>query len=370
MRVVNQQVPTPFRDIDRDTLMRPNALEFAQSAALLPLRMLGLARTFVSQARSASLIDLAVGHRRGAPVRPLRRQRHPGVPGRGPLRPRPGQRLPPARERALPHRHRPRHLRAHRAGRRGLGRRPDLAGRGGVHGAADGLQARRGQGPPPRRRRPALHDQRRHRGRGGRQVRDRRQPARPVRERLPEGHPDDARQPRPAGPRHGLPAHRLPGLQADRPPAPARGGGALEGALPGRRHHPDRARPERRADVRDEHPQLHAPDRDRPPRVRVRDAQARVRLRRDARRSAPATGSRSRPPACARWCASSPSSARSRPAGGGSSSRRRGRCCARRTRREVRPLLRVGRGRPREGSRAPGRARSLHARGDGAAASF
>ena len=61
MRVVNQQVPTPFRDVDRGTLMRPNALEFAQSAALLPLRMLGLARTFVTQARSTSLIDLAVG---------------------------------------------------------------------------------------------------------------------------------------------------------------------------------------------------------------------------------------------------------------------------------------------------------------------
>ena len=61
MRVVNQQVPTPFRDVDRGTLMRPNALEFAQSAALLPLRMLGLARNFVSQLSSASLIDLAVG---------------------------------------------------------------------------------------------------------------------------------------------------------------------------------------------------------------------------------------------------------------------------------------------------------------------
>jgi NTE family protein len=61
MRVVNQQVPTPFKDVDRGTLMRPNALEFAQSAALLPLRMLGLARTFVTQARSTSLIDLAVG---------------------------------------------------------------------------------------------------------------------------------------------------------------------------------------------------------------------------------------------------------------------------------------------------------------------
>ena len=31
MRVVNQQVPTPFKDVDRGTLMRPNALEFAQS---------------------------------------------------------------------------------------------------------------------------------------------------------------------------------------------------------------------------------------------------------------------------------------------------------------------------------------------------
>jgi NTE family protein len=61
MRVVNQQVPTPFRDVDRGTLMRPNALEFAQSAALLPLRMLGLARTMVGQLRSMSLIDLAVG---------------------------------------------------------------------------------------------------------------------------------------------------------------------------------------------------------------------------------------------------------------------------------------------------------------------
>ncbi|HEU0024539.1 MAG TPA: patatin-like phospholipase family protein [Thermoleophilaceae bacterium] len=61
MRVVNQQVPTPFRDVDRSTLMRPNALEFAQSAALLPLRILGLARSVVGQLRSASLIDLAVG---------------------------------------------------------------------------------------------------------------------------------------------------------------------------------------------------------------------------------------------------------------------------------------------------------------------
>jgi NTE family protein len=61
MRVVNQQVPTPFRDVDRGTLMRPNALEFAQSAALLPLRMLGLTRNVLTQLRATSAIDLAVG---------------------------------------------------------------------------------------------------------------------------------------------------------------------------------------------------------------------------------------------------------------------------------------------------------------------
>jgi NTE family protein len=61
MRVVNQQVPTPFRDVDRGTLMRPNTLEFLQSAALLPLRMLGLVRTIAGQLRSMSLIDLGVG---------------------------------------------------------------------------------------------------------------------------------------------------------------------------------------------------------------------------------------------------------------------------------------------------------------------
>jgi NTE family protein len=61
MRVVNQQVPTPFRDVDRGTLMRPNAVEFAQSTALLPLRLLGLGRNLLSQARSVSMIDLVVG---------------------------------------------------------------------------------------------------------------------------------------------------------------------------------------------------------------------------------------------------------------------------------------------------------------------
>jgi NTE family protein len=61
MRVVNQQVPTPFKDVDRGSLMRPNLLEIAQSAALLPLRALGLGRNLLGNLRSASVIDLAVG---------------------------------------------------------------------------------------------------------------------------------------------------------------------------------------------------------------------------------------------------------------------------------------------------------------------
>src|SRR3989440_11115780 len=36
MRVVNQQVPTPFRDIDLGTLLRPNLTGYAKSAGKLP----------------------------------------------------------------------------------------------------------------------------------------------------------------------------------------------------------------------------------------------------------------------------------------------------------------------------------------------
>src|SRR5215212_6077143 len=61
MRVVNQQVPTPFKDVDRGTLMRPNMLEFARAGALMPLKMLGLARNVLGQFRSTSVIDVAVG---------------------------------------------------------------------------------------------------------------------------------------------------------------------------------------------------------------------------------------------------------------------------------------------------------------------
>ena len=83
MRVVNQQVPTPFKDVDRGTLMRPNALEFAQSAALLPLRLFGLSRNLLGHLRSASLIDAGGGPGRGAALGPVRRARRAGVHGSG-----------------------------------------------------------------------------------------------------------------------------------------------------------------------------------------------------------------------------------------------------------------------------------------------
>jgi NTE family protein len=68
MRVVNRQVPTPFRDIDRSTLMRPNTREFAQAMALMPLRMVGLARALLRQVGQSSIVDLAVGLAEGLPA--------------------------------------------------------------------------------------------------------------------------------------------------------------------------------------------------------------------------------------------------------------------------------------------------------------
>jgi NTE family protein len=62
MRVVNQQVPTPFRDIDVGTLLRPNYLDYLKKGALLPWRALEMARQMLPQVgRGVSLMDLALG---------------------------------------------------------------------------------------------------------------------------------------------------------------------------------------------------------------------------------------------------------------------------------------------------------------------
>jgi len=60
-RVVNRQVPTPFRDVDLSALLRPNYADFASRALLMPLRLAGLARSLAGRWREVSLMDVFTG---------------------------------------------------------------------------------------------------------------------------------------------------------------------------------------------------------------------------------------------------------------------------------------------------------------------
>jgi NTE family protein len=60
MRVVNNQVPTPFRDINLDMLLRPNYREFIAKGIRLPLHLAGIARGLGRSIGSFSMVDLAV----------------------------------------------------------------------------------------------------------------------------------------------------------------------------------------------------------------------------------------------------------------------------------------------------------------------
>jgi NTE family protein len=60
MRVVNRQVPTPFRDIDVGTLLRPNLVEFARSGVTLPFKLARIARGLVGQMGSISAMDVVL----------------------------------------------------------------------------------------------------------------------------------------------------------------------------------------------------------------------------------------------------------------------------------------------------------------------
>jgi NTE family protein len=61
MRVVNQQVPTPFRDIDAGTLLRPNVLDYARSVAGLPFKAVEVLRDLTGHLKGASWMDVALG---------------------------------------------------------------------------------------------------------------------------------------------------------------------------------------------------------------------------------------------------------------------------------------------------------------------
>ncbi len=67
MRVLNKNLPSPLRDMDLGMLLQPNYRGFASSAALLPFRLLGVARQLVSALGDASVMDVAQGLAAGLP---------------------------------------------------------------------------------------------------------------------------------------------------------------------------------------------------------------------------------------------------------------------------------------------------------------
>jgi NTE family protein len=60
MRVVNNQVPTPFRDVSLNMLLRPNYREFVAKGVRLPLHLLGVARNLGRSLRTATMVDVAI----------------------------------------------------------------------------------------------------------------------------------------------------------------------------------------------------------------------------------------------------------------------------------------------------------------------
>ena len=60
MRVVNNQVPTPFRDINLDMLLRPNYREFLAKGIRLPLHLLGVVRGLGRSLGAFSMVDLGI----------------------------------------------------------------------------------------------------------------------------------------------------------------------------------------------------------------------------------------------------------------------------------------------------------------------
>jgi NTE family protein len=60
MRVVNDQVPEPFRDVDLGMLLRPNYREFIARGARLPFHLLGVLRELGRGFPSLSTVDLAI----------------------------------------------------------------------------------------------------------------------------------------------------------------------------------------------------------------------------------------------------------------------------------------------------------------------
>jgi len=61
MRVVVQETPVPFRDVDVGTVLRPNLREFVSSSLGLPLRLATVVRDMASNLGAVSAMDFFVG---------------------------------------------------------------------------------------------------------------------------------------------------------------------------------------------------------------------------------------------------------------------------------------------------------------------
>ncbi|MGI8596448.1 MAG: patatin-like phospholipase family protein [Thermoleophilaceae bacterium] len=67
MRVINQQAPTSFREMNMGSVLRPNYGELARSAALMPVRLVSLARQLAGQIGTTGAMDLVLGLAEGLP---------------------------------------------------------------------------------------------------------------------------------------------------------------------------------------------------------------------------------------------------------------------------------------------------------------
>ena len=68
MRVLNPRLPSPIRDIDLSTLLRPNYRGIASKSLLFPLKVLGLARELAGHLGEVSVMDIAAGLASGLPA--------------------------------------------------------------------------------------------------------------------------------------------------------------------------------------------------------------------------------------------------------------------------------------------------------------
>ena len=67
MRVLNKDLPSPLKDPELGTMLRPNYRGFVQKAAVFPLRVAGLARHLAGRIGEFSLIDVGAGLAEGLP---------------------------------------------------------------------------------------------------------------------------------------------------------------------------------------------------------------------------------------------------------------------------------------------------------------